>query len=156
VLRWLTFAVFINSTAHPPYGLIQAADRPDLLAKLHVAEVPLYLALLWWMLLTFGIVGVAIAWTIRVVITTVIVFAMARLLLPPVARAVTRIAVITSAASLVLALGTMPIHLIGQGVFFGTVLILFVPAAWFLLGPRERYFVRDYLVATRLLPVQIR
>lgn len=67
VLQVLAFGVFINSLAHVPYAVIQGAGRPDLTAKLHVIELPLYGALLYAALQTMGIVGVSLVWAFRVV-----------------------------------------------------------------------------------------
>jgi len=153
-LRWLTFAVFINSTAHPAYGLIQAADRPDLLAKLHLAEAPFYVAMLWWMMVRYGIAGVAITWTVRVVVTTLIVFLMAWRLLPMAAPGIARIATLTSAALLIFAVGTIPMDLPEQCLLLGIAPLLFAMLGWLVLGPRERASVRGVVRGVRLLLAQ--
>ncbi len=49
VLQWLAVGVFINSLAQIPFALVQGAGRPDLTAKLHLIELPLYLLALWWL-----------------------------------------------------------------------------------------------------------
>ncbi len=154
VLRWLTFAVFINSTAHPAYGLIQAADRPDLIAKLHLAEAPFYVAVLWWMMLRYGVVGVAITWTVRVVATTLIVFLMARRLLPLAAPGIARIAALTSAALLIFGVGTIPMDLPEQCILLGIAPLLFAMLGWLVLEPRERASVRHVVRGVRLLLAQ--
>jgi O-antigen/teichoic acid export membrane protein len=74
VLQLLMIGIFINSHAQVPFGLIQAAGRPDLTAKLHLVELPLFIALLWWLLNDFGIVGAAVAWVLRIVIDTALLF----------------------------------------------------------------------------------
>jgi O-antigen/teichoic acid export membrane protein len=66
VMRILCLGVLINALAHVPFAFIQGVARPDLTAKLHLAEAPLYLAILWGLGTHFGIVGVAWAWCIRV------------------------------------------------------------------------------------------
>lgn len=65
VLRWLAIGVLVNSVARLPHALIQGAGRPDLVAKLHCVELPIYLIALWFLLRTCGIEGAAIAWTLR-------------------------------------------------------------------------------------------
>jgi len=77
VLQLLVIGIFINSHAQVPFGLIQGAGRPDLTAKLHLMELPVYVALLWWLLNDFGIVGAAIAWVLRIVVDTVLLFVLA-------------------------------------------------------------------------------
>ena len=66
VLRWLAVGVLVHSLAHLPSALVQGAGRPDLVFKLHLAELPLYLVGLWLLLRAYGIEGVALAWTLRV------------------------------------------------------------------------------------------
>ena len=66
VLQILAVGVLLNSLASVPFGTLQAMRRPDLTAKIHLVELPLYLLLLAVLLHRFGIVGAAAAWTIRV------------------------------------------------------------------------------------------
>jgi O-antigen/teichoic acid export membrane protein len=81
VLQWLALGVLANSLAAMPYALIQGIGRPDLTAKLHLAELPIYLVLLWWLLHAYGITGVAVAWTLRVSIDFVLLLVIARQLI---------------------------------------------------------------------------
>jgi O-antigen/teichoic acid export membrane protein len=66
-LRILAVAVLLNCLAYVPYALIQAFDRPDITAKLHLAELPLYLILAGILVSKFGITGAALAWLARVI-----------------------------------------------------------------------------------------
>jgi O-antigen/teichoic acid export membrane protein len=74
VLRWLALGVFVNSIARLPYAALQGAGRPDLTAKLHLVELPFYVALLIVLMHHFGIAGAAAAWTLRIVVDTVALF----------------------------------------------------------------------------------
>ena len=65
VLRWLALGVFMNGLAQVPFATIQAAGRPDLTARIHLIELPLYLPTLWWMAHRWGIEGAAVAWMLR-------------------------------------------------------------------------------------------
>ena len=85
VLQWLAVGVFLNSLGHSPFALIQGLGRPDLTAKLHALELPLYVLLLVWLLGEFGINGVAIAWVARVALDTVLLLTVAHRLLPALA-----------------------------------------------------------------------
>lgn len=71
VAKILAVGVFINSFGLISQALIQAYGRPDLTAKLHVAELIAYVPYMWWLIHTFDIDGAAIAWTVRVTISTV-------------------------------------------------------------------------------------
>lgn len=55
-----------NSFASIPYAQLQARGRPDLVAKCHLGEVLPYFGLLYLGLGTFGMVGAAIAFSLRV------------------------------------------------------------------------------------------
>ena len=77
-VRILAFGVLLNGLAHLPYAAIQASRRPDLTAKVHVAELPCYLVLLFLLASTFGIEGAAIAWTIRATVDAAILFSLSQ------------------------------------------------------------------------------
>jgi O-antigen/teichoic acid export membrane protein len=66
VLQILAMGVLANSLAQVPFSLIQGLGRPDITAKLHLLELPLYVILLAVLVTQWGIKGAAIAWTIRV------------------------------------------------------------------------------------------
>lgn len=66
VLRLLAVGVLINSVAMVPYTALQAMGRPDITARLHMVELPVYLLMIWYFTKTMGIEGVALAWVLRV------------------------------------------------------------------------------------------
>lgn len=68
VFQILTIGVLINGVAQIPFAFLQGGGRSDITAKLHLAEVVVYLPLLWVSVKMFGIAGAAAAWTIRVMI----------------------------------------------------------------------------------------
>jgi O-antigen/teichoic acid export membrane protein len=81
VLQWLAAGVFLNSLAQVPFALVQGVGRPDLTAKLHLIELPLYVVVLLMLISAFGTVGAAMAWTLRVGVDSAVLFGMARWLL---------------------------------------------------------------------------
>lgn len=151
VLQWLAVGVFVNSLAQIPFALVQGAGRPDITAKLHLAQLPFYFLALWWLINVYGIKGVAIAWTARVAVDTVALFAVARWLLPATAPAIGRMALTFGVALLSLGLGTLTAVLMMKVLFLAVVMIVFVPAAWLLiLTDEERVFVRNRL---KVIPI---
>jgi O-antigen/teichoic acid export membrane protein len=66
VLQILAVGVLTNSLAYVPYQLLRGLGRPDLTAKFHLLEVPLHVALVWFLVTRFGLPGAALAWTLRV------------------------------------------------------------------------------------------
>jgi len=78
VLPILSLGVFVNGLAGVPFALIQAAARPDLTAKLHLVEVPVYLAVCWYLTRRFGIDGAALAWAARALVDAAALLLLAR------------------------------------------------------------------------------
>jgi len=74
VLQILALGILINSLAFIPFALLQGAGRPDLPAKFHLLELPLYLGILWFSVNQWGIAGAAAAWTVRVTLDAVLLF----------------------------------------------------------------------------------
>jgi len=65
ILQWLAAGFYLNAIAMIAYTYVQYIGRPDLTAKFHLIELPIYITILWVCLQHFGIVGAAIAWVAR-------------------------------------------------------------------------------------------
>jgi O-antigen/teichoic acid export membrane protein len=74
VLKWLSPGVLLLSLGHIPYALIQGTGRPDLAAKIHLMELPIYSVALYWCTLNYGIVGAAAAWSARGIVETLLFY----------------------------------------------------------------------------------
>jgi O-antigen/teichoic acid export membrane protein len=83
VFQWLVLGVFLNGAAHAPYALLQAHGRADVTAKLHILELPMFVALLLWSVGQWGVEGAALAWTLRVALDAALLYVAAYALLPP-------------------------------------------------------------------------
>jgi len=57
-----------NSVAQVPYAALQAAGRADLTGKLHLTELPFYMALMLPLTFYAGLPGAAFAWSLRALI----------------------------------------------------------------------------------------
>jgi O-antigen/teichoic acid export membrane protein len=66
VVQIIALGCLINSVASVPFALLQGAGRPDLTAKIHLFELPVYAVAVFALTARFGIAGTAIAWTLRV------------------------------------------------------------------------------------------
>jgi O-antigen/teichoic acid export membrane protein len=64
-LRVLAVGVFASGLAHLPLALLYGCGRPDLPAKLNLAQVAVHLPLTVLLVRLWGINGAALAWTIR-------------------------------------------------------------------------------------------
>jgi O-antigen/teichoic acid export membrane protein len=142
VLRWLAAGVFVNSLAQVPFALIQSTGRPDITAKVALAELPVYLAALWLLTRKFGIEGTAIAWTGRVSLDAVVYFFFSHRLLPQKPKFLPKLGIATAGGLAVLYLASLPASLVIRAAFLGVSLLVFGLAGWFWgLGPGERVFL---------------
>ncbi|HEY6351151.1 MAG TPA: flippase [Candidatus Angelobacter sp.] len=143
VLRWLAAGVLVNSLAHAPFALVQGAGRPDLTAKLHLIELPLYLTTVWVLTKKMGIEGTAIACTARLVLDTVLICFLLDRMLPAAGRIMVKIGAALTVGLLLLCLGTLPMSPATKACFVAIVLAGFALVGWFLLlSPAERIFLR--------------
>jgi O-antigen/teichoic acid export membrane protein len=54
-------------------SFIHSKGRADITGKAHLFQAPFYLSLLYFLILTYGIIGAAWAWTIRVLVDTIVI-----------------------------------------------------------------------------------
>jgi O-antigen/teichoic acid export membrane protein len=73
-LRILAVGMLINSLANIPYFTLQGLGRPDLAAKFHLLELPLYAAAAVLLVGRYGLPGAALAWSGRVTLDAVLLF----------------------------------------------------------------------------------
>lgn len=143
ILQLLAVGVLINSLSQVSFGMIQADGRPDLTAKLHLVELPFYLLVLWVFVHTIGIVGAAIAWSLRVTIDAIVLFAMVKRALPH--AAIRARSLVSSGLGMMAAIliGASIPGMVAKAVFLVMAEGLFLLSAWrLLLSPRDRQMVR--------------
>ncbi len=139
VLQWLAAGVLFNSMAQVPFALIQGAGKAGWTAKLHLAEIPFYLAGLWWLLGILGIEGAAIAWAARTGIDMIALFVMAHSLIHGGTRSLLAKGLILAAALVMLTLAAQPFILAARMLLLLAALLGFALVAWFrFLSPEER------------------
>ncbi len=139
VLQRLAVGVFIHSLARVPFVLIQSAGRPDILAKTYLVELPLYLLILWWSLVTYGIKGAATVWTIRLMVDSIIFFIVASYVLPETKPFTRRNGVNVFMALGALIFPMMVSNLLLKLMFMHGILLIFALWSWkLLLNENER------------------
>lgn len=74
VLQILAVGILFSTLAQAPAMMIQAAGHPKWMAVLHLIELPVFLAVLWWLTREFGIVGTALAAAGRVTVDAALLF----------------------------------------------------------------------------------
>jgi O-antigen/teichoic acid export membrane protein len=145
VLQWLAAGVLVNSLANVPFAMLQGLGRPDVTAKLHMIELPVYMVALWGLTKTFGIEGTAIAWTARATVDALMLFILANRFLPTSGGFRPRTFVLAALALVTLASGTLPQRLMLKSIFVVSAFLGFLLTAWFLvLSREERNFAQKY------------
>jgi O-antigen/teichoic acid export membrane protein len=79
VAQFLLVAVWINSLAGLPFTLVRARGRPEIAARFHLLEVVPFLILLYVLIGSFGLMGAAAAWLLRVLADAVLLIRASRL-----------------------------------------------------------------------------
>ncbi|MGD0800873.1 MAG: flippase [Terracidiphilus sp.] len=151
VLQILSLGVLANGLAAVPCALIQGTGRADITGKLHLMELPFYLAAVWYLTVHYGIIGTAIAWLLRVVADGILLFVLAdnvmctrnRILWPFCAS----IGVGATAVATVPMLRGLPLKV----VFALCVIAAFVLVAWrYILSIEERQVAQGALKSALL------
>lgn len=141
VLQWLAAGVLLNGLAHIPFAFIQSAGRPDLAAKLHLIELPIYLFVLWVSMTQWGLVGAAATWTLRAGIDALAMFVISIWLERNMGRTLKQEALIVALALAVLALGTLPSNTVARIIFTIISMACFGFIAWrYQLSLNERKY----------------
>jgi O-antigen/teichoic acid export membrane protein len=71
--------IWFNCLASIAACHLQATGRPGIVARFQAYEMLPFFALLWWMLQHFGVVGAALAWSVRCLVDAVLLLHAARL-----------------------------------------------------------------------------
>lgn len=74
LLQVFAVGILINCLAHVPFTLIQSAGAARLTALTHFIELPFFLVALWWLTSSYGALGAAFAWLLRMVFDTLLMF----------------------------------------------------------------------------------
>ncbi len=151
VLRWLAAGMLVNCVGQMAGVAVQGAGRPDLTAKLHLAELPVYMGVLYLAAVRYGVQGAAAAWSVRMVLDTALLLALAHRLLPGSGRMLRWAAVALGATGAALAAVSLPQSLAVRAAVCVLALLVLGPLGWrYALLPPERGRVAAALRARRL------
>ena len=146
ILRLLTAGIFVYAMSYLAFSLLQSAGRPDLSARWHLLELPVFVALAWWATRRWGNVGMAGAWGLRGLMDVAVLFPLALRFVPAARSAVRRtagmmaigLALLPGIGALPALAFRLPAAALGLAAFSGL--------AWFwLLSPGERQWARELL-----------
>jgi O-antigen/teichoic acid export membrane protein len=152
VMQLLAIGVFANGLASLPFAFVQGAGRADITGKLHLLELPFYVATVWVLTMHFGIEGTAIAWTIRVIVDAILLFWVAGKFVDRFVRFRSIFTAATGVAAVfALAMVSMSLPLKLLAAALG--MMSYVATAWFvLLAVDERAVLLNYMTRFKLLP----
>jgi O-antigen/teichoic acid export membrane protein len=150
ILQIFCFGVLVNAMAFVPFYLLQGLGRPDITAKIHIFELPIYALALAILLPRLGLVGAALAWSLRLSVDAFLLFACASWLKVLSIRAILDTSV-RRAIMLVSALGVLLFgafmtngKLLTQLSFIVAVLLFFVLAVWkYVFDAKDRDLLRS-------------
>jgi O-antigen/teichoic acid export membrane protein len=148
VLQWLAVGILINSLSQVPFALIQGVGRPDITAKFHFIELPFYLLILWKFTTSFGIVGAAYAWVLRVSLDTILLFYMSSRFIPNNKSLMQFMCFAVGVTLLVLGLSSLNLELYMKGMYCILILFTFIVTTWnLILETDERTIIKKKLKA---------
>jgi len=149
VLRYLAAGVFVNCLAQIPLSLVQGTGRPDLVAKLQAVELPFYLAALYWATKHHGLSGAAVAWSTRVTLDAVLLFAIAYRSLPRRQGFAGRLTAAVVSAFAVFYCATIPASLAVRASLVAVLLLGLAGVAWFNVLVEDERLVLQSMVLRR-------
>lgn len=129
VTQVLAIGSFVNCLALSPFSFLQAVGRPDITAKLHLIELPIYVVLIWQLTTRLGLIGVGLAWSLRMALDLgLLLYVTSRqwAAMQPVTRATGALFVTASAILLPLILVRSPVWKLA------TLTAISAASAWFL------------------------
>jgi len=139
VLQLLMVGVLVNSLAQIPFALIQGVGRPDLTAKLHLAELPVYLVMLVFLVRRSAITGAAVAWLVRVSVDGFLLFVITERLRLVRPATIARMLAAVGVLLLVLLVAAALHNAVLKSAYLALILIAWGAVSWFLLlSPEER------------------
>ena len=144
VAQILAIAIFINSLGQLPFAHVQGAGRPDITAKLHLVELPIYIVSLVVMAKTMGIRGVALAWLLRVTIDSGLLYLFSWRLLRQNLFVITTLPVLAAGTVAVFTMAAFIHGLPIKIIFSVAACVLVMVGMWrWMLTPREKMAVRS-------------
>lgn len=155
VLQIMAIAVLVNCVGQGGMTLIHGLGRPDITGKFHLVELPLYLLMAWYLMPRYGILGAALAWSIRMVGDSVLLLAVCPRLLPETRTTIVRMSLWLTGASAVLFASMSLTTTMSRLTVATLVAIAWVMVVWrFLLTPEERQVPLARFLSGALRPEQ--
>ena len=151
ILQILIVGAFVTGLSWIALVVLHGAHRPDLAAKIHLIDFPLYALVMWLAVRRFGTLGAAVTWSGRLVAENLVIFTMAVRFVKVSRREIVGTLASMGLAIALIAMAAMLPELRGRIFAVLAMLVASGGLAWrFLLDNRERAYV------VRLVPSMLR
>jgi O-antigen/teichoic acid export membrane protein len=74
ILQLFAIGVLLNSIAFFPFTFLQSIGRPDITAKIHLFELPIYIFAMWFLIPSYGLIGAGVIWLFRIITDAILQF----------------------------------------------------------------------------------
>ena len=146
VLQCLAIGVFANAIAQVFATMIQGIGRPDLGAKLHLIELPLYVPALLWGVRHHGIMGASVVWTGRVLLDGILLMWISSRVLQNETMLFRRMGLGLMSSLIALIVPIFIASMIARTALVAVLVVVFLVIAWFgAFGENERAMIRNRL-----------
>jgi O-antigen/teichoic acid export membrane protein len=146
VLQILAAGAFVTGLSWIPLALLHGAHRPDLPAKVHLIDFPVYVLVLWICVRKFGLTGAAFTWSGRLLAENLVIFTMASRFITASRREIAGFCVSLILAIAVIAAGGFVPDSRSKAIFLCGLAAAIGIVAWrFLLDRRERSQIIGFL-----------
>ena len=151
VLQILAVGAFVTGLSWIPLALLHGAHRPDLPAKIHLVDFPIYALVLCVCVRRFGLAGAAFAWSGRLLAENLVIFTMASQFI-----AASRREIVGACASLILAIAVIVLGAFVPDNTSKAVFLCGLVAAIGIVTWRSLLDGRDRAQIVRFLPTALR
>jgi len=143
ILQLLAIGVLFNSIAYVPFTFLQGIGRPDITAKIHLIEFPIYLFAMWIAVKYKGINGAAFIFLTRMVVDALIFFLITKKMISTHFEFKFKITyiflIVLSIASIFCVLSS---DIVIKSIISPTILVTFLFISWhYFLNEEERIFL---------------
>ena len=146
VARILSVGILFTCLGQIPYAFIQGAGRPDLTGKLHLIELPPYIVLLVISIKWAGIDGVALIWTLRFMVDTLVMYLTAQRLLGShrLDTKVKLVAVAISLAAILILASLYPLRWRILGFLLAMAVYVWTGLCYLLSGDEKKFLLTSF------------
>ncbi len=139
VMTSLTIGIFVHGAGRMVWFFVQAAGRPDISARVHLVQLPLYLGAAYWLVSRWGVNGAAVAWCGRMALDFVVLLLFASRYTAHPRRLLMHVLLLVGGAGVLIGAATVPGSLAWRTVAVAGIIAGFGTVSWFgILSADER------------------